>query len=267
MLNILQYTKIVYLCNYNLKQIGHWSFRRWLWRLRQLNKYKKDVEDVNKRTGGSGSAEFDWTDLIDNTKHLMNVVNFLPELTERKQVIDKHTNIAIVLLGEIKERSLDSYAKKESDMMIRGGIDRSELMGVLNEKGSKLDKLRFAIMYLISTETIPPNDVEMVEIALRKPEVNTSTFQYVKKIKSLNISLASTNSASRSNNCDHQLAVSRTVEALKEGKPNPEIDSYLVFDPRAPKSTAGSSCNHLKRTFKEQWLVNPNNRDVLHEVC
>ncbi|XP_010432820.1 PREDICTED: SEC1 family transport protein SLY1-like [Camelina sativa] len=69
----------------------------------QLNKYKKDVEEVNRRTGGGarGIAEFDGTDLIGNTKHLMNAVNSLPVLTERKQVIDKHTNIATALLGEM----------------------------------------------------------------------------------------------------------------------------------------------------------------------
>ncbi|CAK9150429.1 unnamed protein product [Ilex paraguariensis] len=241
----------------------------------QLGKYKKDVDEVNKRTGGSDGAEFDGTDLIGNTKHLMNAVNSLPELTERKQVIDKHTNIATVLLGEIKERSLDSYAKKEYDMMIRGAIDRTELLGVLKGKGTKMDKLRFAIMYLISTESIPQSEVEIVEAALRESEVDTSAFQYVKKIKSLNVSLASANSASRSNivdwaeklygqsisavtagvknllSSDHQLAVARTVEALMEGKPNPEIDSYLVFDPRAPKSSTGTSSSHLKGPFKE----------------
>ncbi|KAK3010817.1 hypothetical protein RJ639_011501 [Escallonia herrerae] len=241
----------------------------------QLNKYKKDVDEVNRRTGGSSGAEVDGTDLIGNTKHLMNAVNSLPELTERKQVIDKHTNIATVLLGEIKERSLDSYAKKENDMMIRGGIDRGELLGVLKGKGTKMDKLRFAIMYLISTESLPQSEVDMVETALRESEVDTSAFQYVKKIKALNVSLASANSASRSNivdwaeklygqsisavtagvknllSSDHQLALSRTVEALMEGKPNPEIESYLVFDPRAPKSSSGSSSSHLKGPFKE----------------
>ncbi|OIT35083.1 PREDICTED: SEC1 family transport protein SLY1-like [Nicotiana attenuata] len=241
----------------------------------QLNKYKKDVEEVNKRTGGNAGAEFDGTDLIGNTKHLMNAVNSLPELTERKQVIDKHTNIATVLLGEIKERSLDSYAKNESDMMVRGAIDRNELIGALRGKGTKVDKLRFAIMYLISTETLPQSEVEMIETALRESEVDTTAFQYVKKIKSLNVSLASANSASRSNivdwaeklygqsisavtagvknllSSDHQLALSRTVEALMEGKPNPEIDSYLVFDPRAPKSSSGMSSSHLKGPFKE----------------
>ncbi|KAI3491212.1 hypothetical protein L1887_44459 [Cichorium endivia] len=239
----------------------------------QLNKYKKDVDEVNRRTGGNdgAGAEFDGTDLIGNTKHLMNAVNSLPELTERKQTIDKHTNIATVLLGEIKERSLDSYAKKEYEMMVRGGIDRNELLSVLKGKGSKTDKLRFAIMFLISTETIPQSELEMVESALVEAEVDTCAFQYVRKIKSLNVSLASANAASRSNivdwaeklygqsisavtagvknllSGDHQLAMARTVEALMEGKPNPEIESYLVLDPRAPKSSAGQ----MKGPFKE----------------
>lgn len=241
----------------------------------QLNKYKKDVDEVNKRTGGSGGAEFDGTDLMGNTKHLMNAVNSLPELTERKQVIDKHTNIATVLLGEIKERSLDSYAKKENDMMVRGGVDRAELLAVLKGKGTKMDKLRFAIIYLISSETINQLEVESVEAALKESEVDTTAFQYVKKIKSLNVSLASASSASRSNivdwaeklygqsisavtagvknllSSDQQLVMTRTVEALMEGKPNPEIDSYLLLDPRAPKSGAGTSGSHLKGPFKE----------------
>lgn len=242
----------------------------------QLKKYKKDVDDVNRRTGGNeGGAQFDGQDLIGNTKHLMNAVNSLPELTERKQMIDKHTNILTALLGEIKERSIDSYCKKENDMMVRAGIDRNELLGVLRGKGTKLDKLRFAIMYLISSESTPQPELEMVEAALREAEVDASAFQYVKKIKSLNVSLASANSASRSNivdwaerlygqsisavtagvknllSSDRELALARTVEALMDGRPNPEIDSYIMFDPRAPKSSSGTGSSHLKGPFKE----------------
>ncbi|KAL6178526.1 hypothetical protein ACLB2K_050044 [Fragaria x ananassa] len=207
----------------------------------QLAKYKKDVDEVNRRTG--------------NTKHLMSVVNCLPELTARKQVIDKHTNIATVLLGDIKERSLDAFANKEYNMMARGGIHQKEVLGALKGKGTKMDKLRHK------------------SNALRECEVDTRAFQYVKKIKSLNVSLASENPTSRSNivdwaerlygqsisavtagvknllSSDKQLALTRTMEAFMEGKPNPEVDSYLMFDPRAPKPSSGS--NHLKGPFKE----------------
>jgi hypothetical protein len=117
--------------------------------------------------------------------------------------------------------------------------------------------------------------VEAIETSLRESEVDTCAFQYVKKMKSLNVSLASSNSASRSNivdwaeklygqsisavtagvknllSSDRQLALTRIVEALMEGRPNPDVDSYLVFDPRAPKSGSGTSGSHLKGPFKE----------------
>ncbi|MED6118815.1 Vesicle trafficking between the ER and Golgi [Stylosanthes scabra] len=167
----------------------------------QLNKYKKDVDEVNKRTGGTHGAEFDGTDLIGNTKHLMNAVNSLPELTERKQVIDKHTNIATTLLSEIKQRALNNYVKTENAMM-RGTLEWKDLLGMLKGPGTKMDKLRFAILYLISSETINQSEVDTVEGALREAEVDTAAFQYVKKIKALNVSFASANSASRSNIVD-----------------------------------------------------------------
>lgn len=239
----------------------------------QLSKYKQDVEEVNRRTGGQKGAEFDGTDLIGNTKHLMNAVNSLPELTERKKVIDKHTNLATVLLGEIKNRALDSFCSLENEMSIKGNVDKNQLLSQLKEKGTKEDKLRLAITYLLSAETTPQSELESVEAVLRESEVDTCAFQYVKKIKSLNMSMnSSVASASRGNIVDwaeklygqslsavtagmknllsgeRQLALTRTVEALMEGKPNPEVDSYLLYDPRAPRSGTGAQ---LKGPFKE----------------
>ncbi|CAH8387455.1 unnamed protein product [Eruca vesicaria subsp. sativa] len=228
----------------------------------ELKNYKKDVEEVNMKTN-----EFDGTNLIGNTKHLMNAVNSIPELTARKEMIDKHTNIATELLGEIKKRSLDVFTEKENEMMMKGGsIDMSELLDVLNKKGTKMDKLRFAIMYILSLKTMNQAEIEAVEAALREAEVDTRAFYYVKKIKSLDLSLtAAADSANGSNivdwaeklydqsisavtagvknllSSDQQLAVARTVEVLTKGQPNPETDSYLMLDPIASKT--GSSVN------------------------
>lgn len=53
--------------------------------------------------------------------------------------------------------------------------------------------------YLISLETINQTEIEAVVAALREAEIDTSAFQYVKKIKSLNVALAaSANSVSKS---------------------------------------------------------------------
>ncbi|KAL4397934.1 hypothetical protein AHAS_Ahas01G0241500 [Arachis hypogaea] len=186
----------------------------------QLNKYKKDVDEVNKRTSGTHGAEFDGTDLIGNTKHLMNAVNSLPELTERKQVIDKHTNIATTLLSEIKQRALNNYVKTENAMM-RGTFEWKDLLGVLKGPGTKMDKLRFAILYLISSETINQSEVDSVEAALQESEVDTAAFQYVKKIKALNASFASANSASRSNIVDWaEKLYGQSISAVTAGVKN-----------------------------------------------
>lgn len=47
-----------------------------------------------------------------------------------------------------------------------------------------------------------------------------------------------------------QAALIRVVEALMESKPSPETDSYLTFDPRAPKGSAGAG-SVSKGPFKE----------------
>ncbi|GJN20421.1 hypothetical protein PR202_gb07797 [Eleusine coracana subsp. coracana] len=240
----------------------------------ELAKYKQDVDEVNQRTGGGNAGvEFDGTDLIGNTKHLMNAVNSLPELTERKKMIDKHTNIATSLLGHIKERSLDGYCDCENDMLVNGTVDRNTLLSLLRGKGTKEDKLRLAVTYLLSFETPPSSELEQVEAALRESEVDMSAFQYVKRIKALNTQFsAASGTATKSNIVDwaeklygqslsamtagvknllsdgRQLALTRTVDTLMDGKPNPEVDDYLLFDPRAPRSGTGGQ---FKGPFRE----------------
>ncbi|KAL5992423.1 hypothetical protein ACLOJK_013341 [Asimina triloba] len=121
----------------------------------ELAKYKQDVDDMNRQID---SKESDVQDLIGNTKDLMSAVNSPPELTERKR--------------EVKERLLDSYYDIEIDMSTRGSIERSVPLSSLKGQGTKVDKLRLAIIYLLSSEATPHPDVEAVETALRELESN-----------------------------------------------------------------------------------------------
>ena len=47
--------------------------------------------------------------LQQNTRGLMAAVSSLPELTERKRTIDKHTNLATALLAAIQARGLATF--------------------------------------------------------------------------------------------------------------------------------------------------------------
>ena len=56
------------------------------------------VEEVNKQTGANVDPNADPGDMLQsNTRGLMAAMSTLPELTERKRTIDKHT----ALLGSI----------------------------------------------------------------------------------------------------------------------------------------------------------------------
>lgn len=119
---------------------------------------------VNRKTDVGGDDEADG--LLGNTQNLVNAVNSLPELTERKRVIDKHTNIATALLAEIKTRGLDVFNQVEEDMMT-DRTDKTTMLSLLRDqsKGSATDKLRLAMVYLLSVEATPPKaDLEAIEV-------------------------------------------------------------------------------------------------------
>jgi hypothetical protein len=69
----------------------------------QLGKYKKAVDEINRRAAAGEDPTVDPDEEMHaNTKHLMSAVATLPQLTERKRMLDKHTNIATALLNHIK---------------------------------------------------------------------------------------------------------------------------------------------------------------------
>ncbi|CAF1711816.1 BnaC03g67420D [Brassica napus] len=161
-------------------------------------------------------------------KHLMNAVNSLPEMKARKEMIDKHTNIATNLLGEIKERSLDVFTEEENEMMKGGSIDIIKVLAVLNEK-----------------------ETEAVEAALPSADSASSSnvVDWAEKLYDHSIS-AVTAGVKNLLSSNQQLAVARTVEALAKGQPNLETDPYIMLDPKASK-TGSSGCSHVNEPFRE----------------
>ena len=157
---------------------------------RALGEYKKAMADIAESTSGSASRDADG----ENTSKLVSAVASLPELQERKKTIDKHTNIATALLGEIKARGLDEYHVVESDAL-RGKADAAAIAGLLDAagRGTSEDKIRLAIVSFaasarqramrgggggVSDDTSASADREAVEGALRASGADVSAFDF-----------------------------------------------------------------------------------------
>mmetsp|Transcript_26619 Transcript_26619/g.63079 ORF Transcript_26619/g.63079 Transcript_26619/m.63079 type:complete len:636 (+) Transcript_26619:478-2385(+) len=237
----------------------------------QLGRYKKAVEAINRRAeAGEEQVDMD-AELEANTKHLMSAVATLPQLTERKRVLDKHTNIATALLGQIKARNVDHFHQLEEDLLV-GKVDSNQVMQTLRgSKGDVMDKLRLALMYILVAESVP-SDVEMSTITevLASAGSATKALAYVRRLRRMNLigasslkrgSGASVSASSQGNLLDwadktfgqglsavtkgmkslmsgaRQSMVGLAVEALLEAKPGTEED-FEVLDPKLPANAS-----------------------------
>jgi len=91
----------------------------------ELDAYRKNEDEIRriKQAMGVGEGgadgEIDPTSLLlsDTTARLTSAVGSLPELLERKRLIDMHTNVATTLLQHIKDRKLDVLFETEEKLL------------------------------------------------------------------------------------------------------------------------------------------------------
>ena len=241
----------------------------------ELAKYKASVEELNRATGANVDPSADPSEFMSaNTRGLMSAVSSLPELTERKRVIDKHTNIATSLLRSIKERGLDRFYQLEEDLVAgKADVDAVETL-ISGMQGSPMDKLRLALVWLLTVPSAPSEaESAKIEAALSASGANLAAWTYVKRMRRMNLTgkgqgqsdglgvsalggkaqgqlaslLGSTFGQGLSSLTkgvktllagEQQAAVTVAVESLMDAKPNPETDGYLTFDAKAPPGKA-----------------------------
>eukprot|EP00798_Chlamydomonas_sp_ICE-L_P019994 gene19994-26707_t len=260
----------------------------------QLKAYRAAVDEINQKTNqGPQEGVYDPDEQIaQNTKNLISAVSSLPELQEKKKVLDKHTNLATSLLTAIKTRALDQFHNLGEDLLSGKGDLAAvmKLIGATTGRGTGQDKLRMALIYLLSCEGIP-SDSEMagLEAAVKSAGGDTTAMAYVRTLKRNNLTGAAQKAggpqtqeglaglASQSNILDwadktfgqglstvtkgmktllggsRQMPVVAAVEALVEGKiGTPEFESYAVFDPKAPAGKV--TLERAKGPFKEAMV-------------
>jgi hypothetical protein len=120
---------------------------------------------------------------------LAATINALPEMSEKKRIIDMHTNIATALLNEVRARELDTYFEMEDLFSSQSlGKSCSQLQALLGRQdgGTLVDKTR-ALMCLYLTKPSIASDPKLAGLvtALREAGGDTSGLDFLQHLGSI----------------------------------------------------------------------------------
>uniref|UniRef100_A0A8P4GDL2 Sec1 family domain-containing protein 1 n=1 Tax=Dicentrarchus labrax TaxID=13489 RepID=A0A8P4GDL2_DICLA len=154
----------------------------------ELDTYRAQEDEVKRLKsimGLEGEDEGAISMLSDNTAKLTSAVSSLPELLEKKRLIDLHTNVATAVLDHIKSRKLDVYFEYEEKLMSKSTLDKS-LLDIISDPdaGTPEDKMRLFLIYYIAALQAPSeSDLEQYKTALLDAGCDLSPLNYIKQWK------------------------------------------------------------------------------------
>ena len=147
----------------------------------QLTKYREDAAEVTKKTGASSLEDLQ-NDTSASAQHLKDAITLLPELRERKAILDMHMNILSALLQGIKDRQLDNYYQMEEAILKQTKAQMLDFIKDASKGTEPLDKLRLFIIWFLSVDQeIPRADMDRFEEALREVGADIQPLTYIKQ--------------------------------------------------------------------------------------
>lgn len=254
----------------------------------ELESYRASEDEVKKLKTAMGVDSLDDADesagavggFDDHTAKITSAVSSLPELLEKKRVIDMHMNIATSVLDQIKKRKLDMFFESEEQIMGKQAMEKSVLETLRDhEAGTPEDRMRFFLIYFLCEEILE-GDLDAHLEALRDAGCDLAPFEYVKAWKKFaKGSLSATSSGGQYGQYatksvgmfsklmsqgssfvmegvknlavkKHNLPVTRIVDALMELKSSPEVDDYRYFDPKLVRATDNASIPRSRSPFQ-----------------
>ena len=251
----------------------------------ELEAYRSSEEEVKRlksEMGLDGNIADEAISLLsDNTAKLTSAVSSLPELLEKKRLIDLHTTIATSVLDQIKTRKLDIYFEIEEKIMSKAVLDKSPLELIIDPNaGLTSDKLRlFLIQYLCGSPPLSDTELTQYLNELQVVGCDLNPYQYIKRWKKLSkLSLSDSQYVFHSGGGTktvsmfsklmsqgsqfvmegvknlvvkkHTLPITRIVDALMEMKSVPESEEYRYFDPKLLK-VVDSVSNRNRTPFQD----------------
>uniref|UniRef100_A0AAQ5YA69 Sec1 family domain-containing protein 1 n=1 Tax=Amphiprion ocellaris TaxID=80972 RepID=A0AAQ5YA69_AMPOC len=204
----------------------------------ELDTYRAQEDEVKRLKsimGLEGEDEGAISMLSDNTAKLTSAMSSLPELLEKKRLIDLHTNVATAVLDHIKSRKLDVYFEYEEKLMSKSTLDKS-LLDIISDPdaGTSEDKMRLFLIFYITAQLAPSeSDLEQYKKALTDAGCDLSPLNYIKQWKVMNTGSQFVMEGVKNLVLkQHNLPVTRILDNLMEMKSHPETDDYRYFDPK-----------------------------------
>lgn len=154
----------------------------------ELEDYRSSEEEVKKLKSSMGidnESDAAVSMVSDNTAKLTSAVNSLPQLLEKKRLIDMHTTVATAILNYIKSRKLDTFFELEEKIMSKTPALDKTLFDILSdpESGTPDDKMRLFIIFYICTPFINETDYKKYENVLLEAGCNLAPMAYLKRWK------------------------------------------------------------------------------------
>jgi hypothetical protein len=147
----------------------------------ELTKYKEETAAITKTTGVSSLEDLQ-NDTSASAQHLKAAITLLPEMRERKSILDMHMNILAALLSGIKDRQLDNYFQVEEAATKHTKAQILEIIKDENKGNNPTDKLRLFIIWFLSTEQeVARADFESFEKALEAAGADVSSLPYIRQ--------------------------------------------------------------------------------------
>ncbi|GKU04225.1 unnamed protein product [Fusarium langsethiae] len=149
----------------------------------ELTKYKEDTAAITKKTGVTDLEDLQ-ADTSASAQHLKAAITLLPEMRERKGILDMHMNILAALLTGIKDRQLDNYFQLEENVVKQTKAQIMEIIKDDNKGTEPVDKLRLFIIWFLSTEQeVNRQEFEGFEKALSEAGADVSCLPYVRQVR------------------------------------------------------------------------------------
>ncbi|VDD91851.1 unnamed protein product [Enterobius vermicularis] len=154
----------------------------------EVEAYKNSGDEIKrlKSVMGVDDDESDETvSLLSNaTAKLSSTIVSLPELLEKKRLIDLHTNVATCVLDHIKQRKLDVLFEAEEKILNKQACD-SSVLDLMKNCSHHEDALRVMILNYLSASNVSEAELEEQIGYLKEVGVDESAVKFIKQLRSV----------------------------------------------------------------------------------